>query len=199
MFCIPSHNSEMTPARYSRSRTSLVRILSFVWHEKYSAWLGRIPLIFSLPEWCDTGEMAVAGDVLALVDEVVDDGEEIISRPGEWRLDLEGVWARGFLLKIASSSIGNGSGAVQSLSRTDVGRPVMTASMRSVEHMAHQTRYRISLDDSVTFLFSFRRLRPRVIAYRIAIPLMDHDLVLHVNYELFAKKELRTGLFGLSP
>ena len=76
----------------------------------------------------------------------------------------------------ASSSKGSGKGAVQSVSANEVGRPVITANLRSTEHRAHQTRYLISLGVSSTSLLSFRRLSPRVVACRIAMPLATHDL-----------------------
>jgi len=39
-----------------------------------------------------------------------------------------------------SFSSGSGSGVEQSVSKNEVGRPVMTASILSVEDKAHQTR-----------------------------------------------------------
>jgi len=45
--------------------------------------LGGTPLIFSLPKWWDVGEKEFAGDVIALVDEVVDDGVDTVSWPEE--------------------------------------------------------------------------------------------------------------------
>jgi len=78
--------------------------------------------------------------------------------------------------KKESSSRGSGSGAVQLCSANETGRPVMTANKRSVEQSAHQTRYLISLEPSDTSPLSFRRLRPRVVACRIATPLTVHDL-----------------------
>ena len=85
---------------------------------------------------------------------------------------VSGDW----LFRTSASSRGRGNGAVQSVSENEVGRPVMTASIRSIEQRAHQTRYLTSLEEFVTFFESFRRLRPRAEAWRIAIPLMAHDL-----------------------
>lgn len=76
----------------------------------------------------------------------------------------------------ASSSMGSGSGAVQSVSANKFKRPVMTAKVPSVVQRAHQTRYLISLEASETLLLSFRKLRPSVEAWRIAIPLTAQDL-----------------------
>ena len=64
--------------------------------------------------------------------------------------------------KRASSSSGRGSGAVQSVSPKDVGRPVIVDRIRSIEHKAHQTRYLISFEASVTFLVSLIKFKPRV-------------------------------------
>lgn len=77
-----------------------------------------------------------------------------------------------------SSSRGTGKGAEQSLPTKEVGRPVITDKVRSVTAIAHQTRYRISLDESVNLRSWLRRLRPNVKACLTAIPLMAKALLL---------------------
>lgn len=56
-----------------------------------------------------------------------------------------------------SSSSGKGKGAEQSVPTKEVGRPVITPRVRSVEAIAHQSRYRISLEEFTSFGSSFRK------------------------------------------
>ena len=76
-----------------------------------------------------------------------------------------------------ASSRGTGKGAEQSVAAKAAGRPVITDNVRSVTAIAHQTRYRISLDESAKLRSSLRRLRPNVKACLMATPLMAEALL----------------------
>lgn len=104
-------------------------MLNFVWQRKNRASLGRTAPPTSLSGCLD--------DVLGLLVDLSENGVGgsesrdscIVRTP-----DLRGSFFR------KSSSSGSGSGVEQSLSKDEVGRPVMTASILSVEHRAHHTR-----------------------------------------------------------
>lgn len=76
-----------------------------------------------------------------------------------------------------ASSRGTGKGAEQSLAAKEAGRPVITDNVRSVNAIAHQTRYRISLDESAKLRSWLRRFRPKVKACLMAMPLMAKALL----------------------
>lgn len=141
-------------------------MLSLVWNPKQSALHGATTGFLSCNDDSDAGDVESTGDIAVCCDSGLDK-----------RRSSAISWGLGTLLPMKeSSSRGSGAGAVQLVSEKDVGRPVMTDSVRSRLHNAHQTRYRISFEISTTSLLSLRKLRPRVAACLIAVPLVAQDL-----------------------